>query len=49
MLNLLDKKTKNTSAEISNALALNFFSAHAFDNNKNNNGESRHYPPATKE
>jgi hypothetical protein len=50
MLNLFDKKQKNTSPDISNVGALNFFSATAKDNtNKNNIGETRHYPPATKE
>ena len=50
MLNLFDKKTKNSSPDISK---LNFFSATAKDtaltSNKNINGETRHYPPATKE
>lgn len=50
MLNLFDKKTKNTSPDISNAKSLNFFSGTALDTtNKNNIGETRHYPPATKE
>jgi hypothetical protein len=50
MLNLFDKKTKNTSPDLSK---LNFFSATAKDTglttNKNIKGETRHYPPATKE
>jgi hypothetical protein len=50
MLNLFDKKTKNTSPDISNTRALNFFSDTAKDiTNQNNIGETRHYPPATKE
>ena len=56
MLNLFDKKTKNSSLDISNAGALNFFTGTAKDtralrdaSNKNNIGETRHYPPATKE
>ena len=48
MLNLFDKKTQNTSPDISNERALNFFSDSAFASN-NNIGETRHYPPATKE
>ena len=47
MLNLFDKKTKNTSFDFSK---LNFFSGQAKDkSNKNVNGDTRHYPPATKE
>ena len=50
MLNLFDKKTKNTSRDISK---LNFFSDTAKDtgltSNTNINGETRHYPPATQE
>jgi hypothetical protein len=50
MLNLFEKKSKNTSPDISK---LNLFNATAKDSaltsNKNINGETRHYPPATKE
>lgn len=49
MLNLFDKKTKNTSPNLSK---LNFFYSDISnkENDKNNNiGETRHYPPATKE
>lgn len=47
MLNLFDKKTKNTSFDFSK---LNFFSGQAKDkSNENVNGDTRHYPPATKE
>lgn len=50
MLNLFDKKIKNTSFDISNTRALTFFSDTANDiTNQNNIGETRHYPPATKE
>lgn len=53
MLNLFDKKTKNTNFDISNANTLNFFSSttkdSALSSNQNNIGETRHYSPATKE
>lgn len=47
MLNLFDKKTKNTSPD---TLKLNFFTGTAQDNTDAlNNSETRHYPPASKE
>lgn len=50
MLNLFDKKTKNTSIDISNDGAVKFFTDTTNDVASNNNiGETRHYPPATKE
>jgi hypothetical protein len=56
MLNLFYKKTKNTSRDMSNAEKLNIYSETVKDgvsldhaSSKTNNGETRHYPPATKE
>lgn len=48
MLNLFHKKSKNTSQDVLNARAFNFFVANDVIT-KNNQGETRHYPPATKE
>lgn len=55
MLNIFDKKTRNTSFVANGSKNLNFFTGTAQEisnenREKNNNlGETRHYPPATKE
>ena len=55
MLNLFDKKTRNTSFVANESKKINFFTGTAQEisnenREKNNNlGETRHYPPATKE
>jgi len=48
MLNIFDKKTPNTNCHL-NTGRLNFFSYTANGINDNRIGETRHYPPATKE
>jgi hypothetical protein len=55
MLNLFDKKTRNISFVANASKKLNFFTGTAQEisnentEKKNQVGETRHYPPATKE
>jgi hypothetical protein len=49
MLNLLDKKTKNPSADIWKGGGLNFFTGTDKQNNVSERGETKLYPTSTKE